>query len=247
MMILIIRFYLDCFSIRHLDYTSISTLGYLRAAVPYAFVIPQKLIGNLTQQLRLTGQVSGAEIELQKAIENGDFDSIDSRDTEARMLQQPHVNISFTVNVHFDNKDFKDLTMVRKLLMIVQGNYSILRKANGLDNFEKDSGLDISGCCEPNTLMNYLQEAGNKAHLVYWQECATNSCLNTSYHQFAIGLGDYKDKARRVESPSFVNYSDNKGNGYNDKSQPCATYMRPSPPRDKPYANKAGICSCCIM
>ncbi|GKE28167.1 hypothetical protein Tco_1443551 [Tanacetum coccineum] len=154
---------------------------------------------------------------------------------------------SFTVNVHFDNKDFKDLTMVRKLMKIVQGNYSILRKANGLDNFEKDSGLDISGCCKPNTLMNYLQEAGNKAHLVYWQECATNFCLNTSYHQFAIGLGDYKDKARRVESPSFVNYSDNKGNSYNDKSQPCATYMQPSPPCDKPYANKAGICSCCIM
>ncbi|GJZ37642.1 hypothetical protein Tco_0583833 [Tanacetum coccineum] len=165
---------------------------------------------------------------------------------EARTEEYPST-ISFTVNVHFDNKDFKDLTMVRKLMKIVQGNYSILRKANGLDNFEKDSGLDISGCCEPNTLMNYLQEAGNRAHLVYWQECATNLCLNTGYHPVAIGHRDYKDKARRVESPSFVNYSDNKGNSYNDKSQPCATYMQPSPPRDKPYANKAGICSCCIM
>ncbi|GJZ18566.1 hypothetical protein Tco_0554689, partial [Tanacetum coccineum] len=119
---------------------------------------------------------------------------------EARTEEYPST-ISFTVNVHFDNKDFKDLTM----------------------------------------------KAGNRAHLVYWQECATNLCLNTGYHPVAIGHRDYKDKARRVESPSFVNYSDNKGNGYNDKSQPCATYMRPSPPRDKPYANKAGICSCCIM
>ncbi|GJX37747.1 hypothetical protein Tco_0251050 [Tanacetum coccineum] len=53
---------------------------------------------------------------------------------------------------------------------------------------------------------------------MYWRECATNFCLNTGYHQFAIGLGDYKDKARRVESPSFVNYSVKyRGNSYNDK------------------------------
>lgn len=34
---------------------------------------------------------------------------------------------------------------------------------------------------------------------------------------------------------------DNKGNGYNDNSQPRATYVQSSPPRDKPYANNVGI------
>nr|GEV94159.1 hypothetical protein [Tanacetum cinerariifolium] len=108
---------------------------------------------------------------------------------EARTEGCPSSAINFTLDV-----DEKDRIMVEKLLKILaQGAiYSILVQ-------KKDNGWYISGCSEPKTFMKGLREAETISHLVHWRECATNLCQNSFYHE---------DKARRVEYPSFVNYSD---------------------------------------